>query len=260
MPLTYTNYLKVDELLSLQVPKSDPAEHDETLFIVVHQVYELWFKQLLHDFEFLGEQFRTNNIGRALHLLKRVKAIFRTLIQQIEVMETMTPLEFNTFRDRLESASGFQSYQFRCLEFTLGAKKKEVMERFPLESQGRKLLQQYYEAPSVWDNFLVCLVHNDYEIPEDLLQPSYARANQSHGKVESALLRVYQSDFRLTEVCEYLVDIDCAQQEWRYKHVKMVERTIGHKQGTGGSAGVDYLIQTLFKPVFIDLLSVRQKF
>lgn len=259
MALTYGSYLKVDQLLALQEPQSEGAEHDEILFITVHQVYELWFKQLLHELNYLATLLDANDVSRCLHTLKRVNAIFRTLIQQIEVMETMTPLEFVAFRDRLESASGFQSYQFRCLEFFLGNKSKQKFGHYP-DGEARKVLETYFNGLTLWDHMLRCLQANDCVIPEEILARDVTLPYEGNKSVQTELLSIYRTNTRLSELCEYLVDLDEGLQEWRYKHVKMVERTLGRKPGTGGSAGVGYLASTLFQPVFVDLWEIRSHF
>ena len=154
MPVTYSSYLKLDELLALQRPLSDGPEHDETLFIVIHQVYELWFKELLHELDYLQRCLEQRDTPRALHTLKRVLTILKVVVAQIDVLETMTPLEFLSFRERLESGSGFQSFQFRELEFVLGAKRAEALERYPAGSPARLRLERRLTEPTVWDAFL----------------------------------------------------------------------------------------------------------
>src|SRR3989441_6936569 len=166
-PVTYASYLKLDELLSLQQPG---PEHDETLFIVIHQVYELWFKELLHELNYLQQLLRANDRSRALHTFKRILTILKVLVAQIDILETMTPLEFLTFRDRLESGSGFQSFQFRALEFALGKKSQEAIGRYPDGSPARRLLEARYAQPGLWDAFLACLARNDYAVPKALLE------------------------------------------------------------------------------------------
>src|SRR5262245_51062371 len=151
MALTYSSYLKLDELLSLQQPVSEGPEHDETLFIVVHQVYELWFKEILHEVDYLKKLLERRDTPRALHTLKRVLTILKVVVAQIDVLETMTPLEFLTFRERLESGSGFQSYQFRELEFLLGMRNAAALSRYPEGSPARARLEKRLAEPSLWD-------------------------------------------------------------------------------------------------------------
>jgi tryptophan 2,3-dioxygenase len=257
--LTYTDYLKVDELLELQSPRSEPEEHDELLFIIIHQTYELWFKQLRHELTFLMARLDAGDIPRAFHTLKRVLKILKTLVSQVDILETMTPLEFESFRSRLETASGFQSYQFRVVEFMLGYKRPQPM-TFQLEgSVGRALLEAAYQAPSLWQVFLHSLKRAGYAIPENDLNAEVTAATKPSAAVQEALLTVYKSDDQLSELCELLVDLDEGLQEWRYRHVKMVQRTIGTKGGSGGSSGAEYLIKTLFQPVFPDLWEIRAR-
>lgn len=255
--LTYSTYLRLDELLSLQTPESD--EHDEMLFIVIHQVYELWFKQLLHETDALQTRLYEGDVPRALRSFKRMLTILKTVVAQVDVLETMTPLEFNAFRDRLGSSSGFQSWQFRELEFALGYKRPGVLKHHadgPLELLAR--LRARYQAPSLWDAFLAFLQGRGYPMPHALLARDVTEPTSASPELQEVLIRIYRSDPATAEVCERLVDLDEGLQEWRYRHVKMVERTIGHKVGTGGSAGADYLRTTL-KPLFPDLWEIRSR-
>lgn len=208
--MTYRSYLALDELLAAQRPRTD--EHDEMLFIVVHQVYELWFKQLLHELSFARDALRRGEGAPVLHTLRRVLTILKVVVAQIDVLETMTPRQFLGFRERLESASGFQSDQFRALEAAL---------------------------PELFDALLGYLGID--------------------GDATASLIAVYRADDVGAQICERFVDLDEGLQEWRYRHVKMVERTIGDKQGTGGSQGVAYLRATLFRPAFPDLWAIRNE-
>jgi tryptophan 2,3-dioxygenase len=203
-------------LLGAQRPLSD--EHDELLFIVVHQVYELWFKQLLHELRHLQRRFEAGDTAHALHTLKRVLAILKVAVAQIDVLETMTPRQFLGFRSRLEAASGFQSEQFRQLEALVGEE--------------------------LFGSFLAYLAGQGHPADDD---------------VEGALLAAYRDDGEPAQIAERLVDLDEGLQEWRYRHVKMVQRTIGDKHGTGGSPGVAYLQSTLFKPAFPELWAIRDR-
>lgn len=258
-PLTYSSYLKIDELLSLQQPLSDGPEHDELLFVVIHQVYELWFRQILHELDELKNRLQAGDSAAALSTLRRVLTILKTLVAQVDVLETMTPISFNSFRGRLESASGFQSAQFRELEFLLGAKNTKVAEHHPEESLGRGRLEKRLREPTIWDAFLLYLVNRGHEVPESLLQRDLTRPTEASPDVQAILLDIYRDHPVRTMVCERLIDLDEGLQEWRYRHVKMVERTIGAKIGTGGSEGADYLRRTLFKPVFPDLWEIRSQ-
>src|SRR5216117_1169361 len=169
MAVTYQSYLKLEELLSLQQPLSDGPEHDETLFIIVHQVYELWFKELIHEVDYLKSLLARQDTPRALHTLKRILTILKVVVAQIDVLETMTPLEFLSFRARLESGSGFQSFQFREIEFVLGAKNPAALSRYPAGSDPRKRLERRLAEPTLWDAFLHYLAGKGFPIPAQQL-------------------------------------------------------------------------------------------
>jgi len=256
MALTYSSYLKLDELLSLQQPLSKGKAHDEMLFIVIHQTYELWFKQVLHELDYLQTLLRNDDTPHALHTLRRVATIQKILIDLIATLETMTPLQFLSFRNLLGTASGFQSFQFRELEFILGHKHEAALLRFPEESEARRRLELRYFNPTVWDAFLRYLSYH-YAVPEELNNRDFTQPVQPSAKIQRILIEIYHNNPRIAHLCELLLDLDEAFQEWRYRHVKMVERMIGEKQGTGGSSGVEYLKKTLFKPAFPDLWSIR---
>ena len=257
--VTYSRYLKTDELLSLQEPLSDGPEHDEMLFIIIHQVYELWFKQVLHEMSRLQEVLEVNDTPGALATFKRILTILKTLVAQVDVLETMTPVAFNSFRARLESASGFQSAQFREVEFLLGYKNLAMARHHPADSAGGKRLQELLHQPTLYDSLLRFLVANGYDVPRSLLDRDVSQPVQSSPELQTTLLRVYRDDPMCTMVCERFVDLDEGLQEWRYRHVKMVERTIGTKTGTGGSEGTEYLKKTLFHPLFTDLWEIRSE-
>jgi tryptophan 2,3-dioxygenase len=257
--LTYTSYLRLDELLNIQTPRSegiDGPEHDELLFIIIHQVYELWFKQMLHELDYLKEHLLNNETAQAARTLRRLLAILKTIVSQIDVLETMTPLEFNAFRGYLESASGFQSLQFREIEFVLGHKRQSMINHFPVEMRGRSHLEARLSQPTLWDAFLHYLSLNGYDVPTEQLNRDLTQPLTPSPEVQTILIDVYRHNPTVSNVCERLVDMDEGFQEWRYRHVKMVERTIGVKMGTGGSSGAAYLASTL-KPFFPDLWEIR---
>ena len=256
--VTYGKYLMIDELLSLQEPRDD-IEHDEMLFIVIHQVYELWFKVVLHELDYCAKLLSEGDTPRAQHTLKRVLTILKVLVSQLDVLETMTPTEFLTFRERLDSASGFQSDQFRALEFALGRKLRASVERFPEGSRARVALQERWDAPTLWDAVLRYLADQGYDLPEDQLDRDVTAPIEPSEQLQAVLVQVYRNDPRNAELCERLVDLDEGIQEWRYRHVKMVERTIGSKKGTGDSAGSLYLRTTLNQPLFPDLWETRSQ-
>ncbi len=257
MALTYAGYLKLEELLSLQQPRSAGPEHDEMLFIVIHQVYELWFKEMLHELTYLETLLRGNETSRALHTLKRSLTVLKVMVAQIDVLETMTPLEFLSFRDRLESGSGFQSFQFRELEFLLGTKNPAAIGRYPEGSEPRRRLETRYRQPTLWDALLAYLAKNQYPVPPTLLARDVTQPPEPSREVQQILITVYRTNPAVSSVCERLVDLDEGFMEWRYRHVKMVQRTIGTKPGTGGTGGAEYLATTLNKPAFPDLWAIR---
>jgi tryptophan 2,3-dioxygenase len=259
MALTYASYLKLDQLLGLQAPLSDGPEHDETLFIIVHQVYELWFKEILHELAYLERLLEARDAPRAQQVLKRILTVLKVVVAQIDVLETMTPLEFLSFRSRLASSSGFQSYQFRALEFALGAKNPQALERYPEGSPERSELERRYRAPTLWDGFLRYLQKEGYPVPEEQLARDVTAPVRPDPDVQRILVEIYRSRSATSVLCERLVDLDEGLQEWRYRHVKMVERTIGTRPGTGGSSGAGYLASTLNQPLFPDLWAIRSQ-
>lgn len=258
-PLTYTSYLKLDELLSLQQPRSSGPEHDEMLFIVVHQVYELWFKQVLHELKRLRATLTAGDSAASLAALKRVLTILKTLVAQVDVLETMTPMSFNSFRARLEAASGFQSHQFRELEFLLGHKRAEALQPYAAGSAARRSLEAALGEPTIFDALLRYLAHEGHPVDAAMLSRDVREPLKPSAAVQEVLLDAYRRNGFAAQVCERLLDFDEGLQEWRYRHVKMVERTIGAKPGTGGSAGAAYLRDTLFKPLFPDLWEIRSR-
>jgi len=257
MPVTYSSYLKLDEILSLQQPVSDGPEHDETLFIIIHQIYELWFKELIHETDYLKALLEAEDTPRALHTLKRILTILKVVVAQIDVLETMTPLEFLSFRARLESGSGFQSLQFREMEFVLGAKNAAALERYAPGSGERRRLERRLREPGLWDAFLRLLAAKGHPVPREALERDVTRPVESVPALHPVLIEIYRRDPVLASLCERLVDLDEGLMEWRYRHVKMVQRTIGTKRGTGGSDGAAYLMTTLNRPMFPDLWEIR---
>ena len=256
--LTYTSYLAVDELLKLQKPLSDGPEHDEMLFIIIHQTYELWFKQLIHEFTQAQRALESGDTHYALSILGRIRTIMKVCVAQVDILETMTPLQFNAFRGYLSSSSGFQSAQFRMVEAILGRRDSRMAGHLPPDIQAE--IKDITSRNSLWDSFLDYLTKRGYVLPADVVGRDKSIAYESNAAVQDVLLTVHQKDPESAMVSERLVDIDEGIQEWRYRHVKMVERTIGHKMGTGGSSGVEYLASTLFNPVFKDLWEIRSRF
>jgi tryptophan 2,3-dioxygenase len=256
--LTYNSYLAVDDLLKLQKPLSDGPEHDEMLFIIIHQTYELWFKQLIHEFQQAQRALESGNTHYALSILGRIRTIMKVCVAQVDILETMTPLQFNAFRGYLSSSSGFQSAQFRMVEAILGRRDSRMAGHLPPDIQAE--IKDITSRNSLWDSFLDYLTKRGYVLPADVVGRDKSVAYESNAAVQDVLLTVHQKDPESAMVSERLVDIDEGIQEWRYRHVKMVERTIGHKMGTGGSSGVEYLASTLFNPVFKDLWEIRSRF
>ena len=251
--LTYARYLALDEVLGAQRTRS--GEHDELLFIVVHQVYELWFKQLLHELGRAQALLVAGHTAPVVHTLRRVLTILKVAVAQVDVLETMTPRQFTGFRGRLEASSGFQSAQFRELEAVLGRRAPAVLADHA--GAERERIAAAMARPSLYDSFLRYLAAHGFAVPAPLLQRDAAAPPARHPELDDVLLAVYVDDGGPAQVCERLVDLDEGLQEWRYRHVKMVERTIGDKAGTGGSSGAAYLRSTLFTPLFPDLWAVR---
>jgi tryptophan 2,3-dioxygenase len=259
MPLTYASYLDLEKLLTLQNPRSTPAEHDEMLFIIIHQTYELWFKQLLHEFEKIKRDFTAGDLFGAIHSFKRTRTIMKTLVQQVDILETMTPSSFSSFRDRLETASGFQSVQFRELEFLLGYKRASTLAYVKPDFPGYDRLKERLGERTVIDHFYDFLATRGAEIPEELKNRDVTQPNAADERVQKEILQMYKASPELSILFELMTDFDEGLQEWRYRHIKLVERTIGAKKGTGGSPGVPFLKESLFKPIFHDLWAIRHE-
>ncbi len=256
--LTYTSYLAVDELLKLPLPLSTGPEHDEMLFIIIHQTYELWFKQLIHEFQEAQKAMELGDSHYSLAILGRIRTILKVCVTQIDILETMTPLQFNAFRSYLSSSSGFQSAPFRMVEALLGRRDSKMAGHLPPDIQEH--IKVITSKNSVWDSTLAYLATRGHAIPQEVLNRNKSEGYVANPAVQSVLLDVHRNDPESAMVCERLVDIDEGLQEWRYRHVKMVERTIGHKVGTGGSSGAAYLASTLFNPTFPDLWEIRSSF
>jgi tryptophan 2,3-dioxygenase len=247
--LTYGSYLKVRELTSLQHPESSPPHHDEMLFIIIHQVYELWFKQLLHELDATAAAMDRDDLLRVSKHFKRIHTIQRLLEQQIDVLETMTPQEFNQFRDNLNPASGFQSIQFREIEFLAGVRRIETMKHIEMDDETRERLERRLSQPSLYDRLKSLLVRRGFAVAtsEDLL---------------ASMQKIYTHEseyYDLHLLLEELIEFDERFLLWRGRHVRMVERMIGNKIGTGGSAGAEYLMKTLSYRFFPELWEVRTR-
>ena len=258
--VTYSRYLKVDELLKLQVPLTEPAQHDETLFIVIHQVYELWFKQILHELDRAEAAVRDDHLMVFNRIGKRISTIQSVLTHQVDVLETMTPVDFNRFRENLNPASGFQSYQFRQLEFRLGLKERAYLRFYQTEPEALKALEATFLRPTIWDYFLRLMAKRGFDVPAEVLNRDVSLTYQSSEVVVQAVLKVYRAAdqyYDLYSTLEALIDLDEGLLLWRQRHVAMVERMIGTRKGTGGSSGVKYLTQTLSRRAFPEIWEVR---
>ncbi len=245
--LSYGSYLQVDELLSLQRPLSSPLHHDEMLFIIIHQVYELWFKQLLHETAAVVEALDRDELLPVAKNFRRIHTIQRLLEQQIDVLETMTPQEFNAFRDNLNPASGFQSIQFRELEFLCGVRRTETLKYIQTSDAQRERLERRLREPSLYDKVKALLIRRGF-------------AAETHEQILQTYKTIYenpQPHYDLYLLLEDLIEFDERFLLWRGRHVRMVERMIGAKKGTGGSLGAAYLAQTLEHRFFPELWEVR---
>ncbi len=257
IPVTYGNYLKVRELLKLQELLSEPPMHDELLFISIHQAYEIWFKQILFELDVALQRLDLDDIFEAHRLIKRVITIENLLVNQIHILETMTPRDFASFRSILNPASGFQSVQFRELEYLSGMKDASVMKGILLRDEERERLEQRLESPSLRDALFAALQRRGFDVED----PNEADADpDKRAKTLQALLKIYSAPehhFHLYNLCEALVQHDQCILLWRFHHVRVVERLIGTKHGTGGSSGVGYLESTTRKRAFPLLWEVR---
>jgi tryptophan 2,3-dioxygenase len=245
--LSYGSYLKVDELLDLQAPLSRPEHHDEMLFIIIHQIYELWFKQLRHELEATIEALDRDELLRVSKYFRRVHTIQRLLESQVDVLETMTPQEFNAFRDNLNPASGFQSIQFREIEFLCGLRRTETLAHITMNDAQRARLHALLEAPSLYDHVKALLARRGF-------------ASEAGAPLVESMRQIYthaEENYDLYLLLEDLIEFDERFLLWRGRHVRMVERMIGQRTGTGGSSGAQYLQGTLVHRFFPELWDVR---
>jgi tryptophan 2,3-dioxygenase len=260
--MTYNDYLKVPELLQLQQRQSDPAHHDEMLFIIIHQAYELWFKLVLHELESAMEHMRSRDILRARHFVNRCVEIFRVLVQQIHILETMQPADFLQFRDRLTPASGFQSMQFRELEFLTGLKEPRYLQFFKNRPDLVAILQARLEGPDLGTTYYDLLRDLGFNIPPDACTKERSGDHEVAEQILQALIPIYRhpsQNLPLYLLTESLVELDQYLGLWREHHVRVVERVIGFRKGTGGSSGVEYLRSTTVKKSFPLLWEVRTR-
>lgn len=258
--MTYGSYLALDTLLSAQQPVSDPVHHDELLFIIQHQTSELWLKLMLHELRSAAELLAEDEMRISLKRIARVKHIQRSMVEQWSVLATLTPTEYAEFRGFLGKASGFQSWQYRAVEFALGNKHAGMLKVHEQDPQVHALLTQILEAPSIYDEFLRGLARRGYAIPEDLLTRDVTKAHVSHPGLVEVFFDIYAhagDHWDVYEACEELVDLEDNFQLWRFRHLKTVQRTIGMKTGTGGSSGVGFLQKALDLTFFPELYAVR---
>lgn len=256
--LSYGQYLQLDKVLGAQSPRSD--EHDELLFIVIHQSSELWMKLCLHELRGAAAHIRNDDLEPAFKMLSRVGRIQTQMIQAWEILATMTPFDYSRFRDALGTSSGFQSHQYRQIEFLLGAKNARTLEVHESDPAIHAELVEALKTPSLYDEALALLARRGLAIPQAYLDRDWTQIYEASPEVEAAWLTVYrdvETWWDLYELGEKLVDIEYRLQQWRFAHMKTVERIIGFKRGTGGSAGVAYLVKALERPFFPELLSLR---
>jgi tryptophan 2,3-dioxygenase len=258
--LTYNDYLKVPELLTLQKLQSDPPHHDELLFIVIHQAYELWFKLVLHEIGAAIKCMDQKEVLQAHHFMKRVVAIMRLLVDQIHILETMTPADFMEFRYRLEPASGFQSLQFRELEYVAGMRDERFLKYFKDRPEMIEALKKRLGEPDVRHHYYEMLKKMGYAIPNNASKLEVEGDEEAKAAIIKALLPIYKTpakNYELYLLSESLVEFDEFLSLWREHHVRVVERVIGFRRGTGGSAGAEYLKSTTSKRAFPYLWEVR---
>ena len=258
--MSYGGYLDLSTLLAAQRPISQPEHHDELLFIIQHQTTELWLKLVLHELETACELLRVDELAPALKCIARVKHIQKTLTEQWSVLATLTPTEYGQFRGVLGNASGFQSYQYRAVEFVLGNKNAKMMQVFESDAAATAILRRALESPSLYDEFLRLLARAGYPIPADVLERDVTLAWTFHPDLVPVFAQIYASPdehWAAYETCEELVDLEDNFQLWRFRHLKTVERIIGSKTGTGGSSGAPFLRRALEHTFFPELYAVR---
>jgi tryptophan 2,3-dioxygenase len=260
--MTYSGYLRLDRLLSAQAPLSEPAHHDEMLFIIQHQTTELWFKLVIHELTAALAHIRKDELEPAFKIIARVKQIQAQLYNQWGVLSTLTPTEYAQFRHVLGPASGFQSLQYRIVEFLLGNKERGMLKFHEHRPEDHLALKKALETPSIYDEFLRYLSRRGLPVPREVLERDVTEAHEKSEGVTAALLRVYEEPeqwWDAYEMCEKLVDLDEQFALWRFRHMKTVERIIGFKRGTGGSSGVPFLRKLVELEFFPELWEVRTR-
>jgi tryptophan 2,3-dioxygenase len=262
--MSYGGYLELDRLLSAQSPRSRDAAgsplHDELLFIIQHQVSELWMKLAIHEIRAAIERVKADRLSESFKILARVKAVQRQLFEQWAVLETLTPSEYEAIRPALGSSSGFQSAQYRALEFLLGNKHAEMIDVFRHDPDAQAMLRELLHAPSLYDEFLRHLARRGLPVPRECVERDWTQPYERHPGLVPVLRTIYADPrhwWDAYDMCEKLVDIEESFQLWRFRHLKTVERIIGHKPGTGGSSGVAFLTRALDVRFFPELIDVR---
>jgi tryptophan 2,3-dioxygenase len=256
----YTAYLQLDKLLSAQVPLSDPPHHDEMLIIIQHQVAELWLKLLIHEVARANELLREDKLKQAVKNLARVRHVQSQMYNQWQVLDTLTPSEYFEFRHVFKTASGFQSAQYRILEFMLGNKNRSMLKVYAHQPEWQSRLVAALEAPSLYDEFLCYLARAGLPVPDSAVLRDFSLVRDVDERVVAALKTIYENSERYWdeyEMCEALMDIANNFHFWRFHHLKTVERIIGHKRGTGGSSGVAFLKKAIDIEFFPELIRVR---
>ena len=258
--LNYAGYLALDQLLSAQNPRCEPPNHDEMLFIVAHQTSELWMKLVIHELRAAIAHLNADRVDLSLKVLSRVKHIQKQLYETWAVLETLTPSEYLGFRDSLGPASGFQSEQYRTIEFLLGNKNTATLAVFAHDQEKFARLSAVLHAPSLYDEFLRYLARHGHAIPDSCLIRDFSEPHRRKPELVQVFKQIYEAPQKYWDAyhcCEQLVDVEVAFQLWRFRHMKTVERIIGYKRGTGGSAGVAFLKQALDLTFFPELFDVR---
>jgi tryptophan 2,3-dioxygenase len=258
--LRYDDYLGLEKLLSAQRLLSDPPHHDEMLFIIQHQTSELWMKLIIHELKAAITHIRDDDPGPVTKILARVKQVQRQLFEQWSVLETLTPSEYAEFRGVLGEASGFQSHQYRMVEFLLGNKNEGMMNVFRHDPEAYRELQDALTSPSIYGEFLMFLARRGHDVPKAHIDRDWRQPHRRSADLVPVFKRIYESphDFWVEyDMCEKLVDVEESFQLWRFRHMKTVERIIGYKRGTGGSSGVGFLKKALELTFFPELLDVR---
>jgi tryptophan 2,3-dioxygenase len=260
--MSYGDYLKLDVLLSAQQPLSDPPLHDELLFIIQHQTSELWLKLLVHELRSARRLMGSDELAPALKRLARIKHIQRQLTDQWDVLATLTPSEYAEIRPYLATSSGFQSVQYREVEFLLGNKNADMVEVFEHDPVAQSELRTLLHEPSLYDEFIAFLHRRGYAVPAELLDRDWSLPHRLNEGLVDVFAHVYEKPaehWGVYETCEELVDVEDDFQQWRFRHLQVVTRTIGHKPGTGGSSGVDFLRRALDLTFFPELYAVRTR-